>query len=245
MMQGSDWPAPTAPRTEASRAQVLRAASPAIVVSLALHALLAWWLLQPAEPWVRDPAGSRTDAEAMQVVFFEPEPPPPPADESTVPTARADQIPFPKPAPTRVIAAEEARTAPAATPAAADSVPVVSAEKLFGDIGATAAQLTGPARPSSRPPPLQLPGRAEPIIDAGIVFKPPPPTPEEIVNGIGRMLLSTTAANPTTGLMGTVPGRDPGREIQAAHHADLYLPRGCDDPENPNLSDACLGIPKR
>ena len=79
----------------------------------------------------------------------------------------------------------------------------------------------------------------------GLRFAPPPLTPEQIATAVVRQLVSETAANSTTGLMGTIPGRDPLREMHSSHHGDLNLPRGCDDPENPNLSDACLGVPKR
>ncbi len=128
---------------------------------------------------------------------------------------------------------------------APDAAPTVDASVLFGDIAGVAADRSRPNPAKTSRSNTRLPGRTEAFITSDIVFKPPPPSLQQLVNAIGGMVVRTNAANSTTGLMGSIPGRDPGREIQAAHHDGLYLPRGCDDPDDPNLSDECMGVPKR
>jgi hypothetical protein len=242
MMQGSDdWPVP-APRTpETARERALRAL-PAVLVALALHAIVAWTLLRDATPWQRL-AATASSATVMEIEFFEPAPLVPTTPEPTAAIERADAIPFPTTRPTVVEAATEVRDSMHNEPT--DSTPVVHADQLFGDIAGVAADLSRPDTSATPRANDRLPGRSEPFSEARVHLKPPPMTPEQIATAVARMLVSTTAANSTTGLMGTIPGRDPLREMQSSHHGDLNLPRGCDDPENPNLSDACLGIPKR
>lgn len=240
-MQGSDeWPAPTAPRQPETRRERARRAAPAIVVALALHAAMAWWLLRAPAPWQHAQAATST-AQAIEIDFFQPIAPEPAVTSAVA--ERVDAIPFPTTRPTLTEAATEIRETPRDARDMNESD--VSADRLFGDIAGVAADLSRPdvsVVPRSQ---ARLPGRNEPFSDARVHLKPPPMTPEQIATAVARMLVSTTAANSTTGLMGTIPGRDPLREMQSSHHGDLNLPRGCDDPENPNLSDECLGIPKR
>ncbi|MBP6077589.1 MAG: hypothetical protein KA505_02110 [Xanthomonadales bacterium] len=242
MMHGSDdWPIP-APRTpEATHERVVRAL-PAVFVALALHAIVAWTLLREAAPWQRLPV-TVSSATAIEIEFFEPTPPAPAIPEQAATTERADAIPFPTTRPTIVDAATEIRESTQREPT--DTAPIVHADRLFGDIASAAADLSRPDTSSTPRGNARLPGRSDPFSAARIRFKPPPLTPEQIATRVARMLVSTTAANSTTGLMGTVPGRDPGRELQRAHHDGMYLPRGCDDPDDPNLSNECMGIPKR
>lgn len=237
MMQGSDWPIPSATRPEAGRFEALGRALPAIAMSVALHGALAWWLLLRPEPWqaraLRPPA-----AATLDVFFFTP----PPPESSTAPaSARVDAVPFPMSKPTVVQAREEVRAAPAAPVPAPE--PIDSA-KFFDDIAGVASGMTALDPQRTARSDTRIRDQDRQFIEAGIRFKPPPLTPEQVVNRVIGMVVATNAANSTTGLMGTIPGRDPGRELQAAHHDGLYLPRGCDDPENPNTSDECLGIPK-
>lgn len=241
MMHGSDWPAPTAPRLPETAREDLWRALPAVLVTLALHAGMAAWLLRAPNPWPRPPASTST-ADAIEITFFDPSPQPPPV-RSDAASARADAIPFPTTRPTVAKALNEVRESPYIEPS--NAAPVVHAEKFFGDIAGVAADLSRPDTSVTPRGNNRLPGRSESFGDARIRLAPPPLTPKQLATAVARMLVSTTAANSTTGLMGTIPGRDPLRERQAGHHRDLYLPRGCDDPENPNLSDACLGIPKR
>lgn len=227
------------------RERALRAL-PAVFVALALHGAVAWTLWRGPRPW-QPPALTASSATAIEVEFFEPEtepaPPTPAAPESMVVHERADAIPFPTTRPTIVEATTEVRESPLSE--TTDAAPLVRADQLFGDIAGVAADLSRPDATRTSRSNTQLPGRGTPFSDARIRFKPPPPTPEQIATAVARLLISTTAANSTTGLMGTIPGRDPLREMQSSHHGDLNLPRGCDDPDNPNLSDECMGIPKR
>ena len=242
MMQGSDdWPVPAPRMPETARERLVRAL-PAVLVALALHAIVAWTLLRDATPWQRLPA-TASSATAIEIEFFEPAPPAPAIPEPTAAIERADAIPFPTTLPTIIEAATEVRESTQREPT--DSTPVVHADQLFGDIAGVAADLSRPDTSATPRGNNRLPGRSDPFSEARVQLKPPPMTPEQIATAVARMLVSTTAANSTTGLMGTVPGRDPLREMQSSHHSDLNLPRGCDDPENPNLSDECMGIPKR
>src|SRR5688572_23936431 len=130
MMHGSDWPIPSAPRPEAGRFEALVDALPAIVVSLSVHAALAWWLLQPpvAEPAQRKQTARMPSASAMDVFFFTP---PPPAAEApaTAAPVRVDAVPFPMSKPSIATAHDEARPpASTVTPeASASAAPVDSA----------------------------------------------------------------------------------------------------------------------
>ena len=275
MMQGSDWPIPSAPGPDEGRIearargldtefvdeQMLREgdwpipsarlpmnaherwlqATPAIVVSLLLHLLLAWWLLRTPEPW-QATRPSLPSADAIDVFFFAPEPPPQAAAET--PTVRVDAVPFPMSQPSEVVTTDEARPV-TATPDTAPASEVVDSARLFGDIAGVASDLN-PIDPRAQSgSDTRLRDDNRPFLDTDMRLKPPPPTPQQIARYVGRLLVSTTAANSVTGLMGAIPGRDPGREIQGAHHNQLYLPRGCDDPDDPNLSDECMGIEKR
>ena len=241
MMQGSDeWPAPTAPRLPETPRERARRAAPAIVVALALHGAMAWWLLRTPAPWQHAPATTST-AQPIEIDFFDPAPPEPVATAASA--ERVDAIPFPATRPTRTEAATEIRETPGSASDTRDTT--VSADRLFGDIAGVAADLSRPDASVTPRNQTRLPGRSEAFSDARVRLKPPPMTPEQIATAVARMLVSTTAANSTTGLMGTIPGRDPLREMQSSHHGDLNLPRGCDDPDDPNLSDECLGIPKR
>lgn len=243
MMQGcDDWPAPAAPRLPETRWERARRALPAIAVALALHAGMAAWLLRAPAPWERASVVA-SNATAIEIDFFDPAPEPAPPPAAPDPGERADAVPFPTTRPTTTEAATEVRASPRSE--GADPAPVVQAEQLFGDIAGVAAELSRPDASATPRGTARLPGRSEAFSDARVRLKPPPMTPEQIATAVARMLVSTTAANSTTGLMGAIPGRDPLREMQSSHHGDLYLPRGCDDPENPNLDDACMGIPKR
>jgi hypothetical protein len=242
MMQGSEWPAPTAPRLpETPRERTLRVL-PAVLVALVGHAILGWTLLRGAQPWQR-PALVASSASAIAIEFIEAVPPPT-TTAPIPPEERADAIPFPLARPVPATAANEARLS-ASTPAAApaDAAPAVSAAQLFDQIGGVAAELS--KNVGDRHAVVPLPGSGRPILEVGDVLKPPPPAPEKIAQAVIRNMMSTRGANNITDFMGITEGRDPGREIQRAHHDGLYLPRGCDDPENPKLSDECLGIPKR
>lgn len=239
MMQGSDWPVPTAPREPETARERLWRALPAVLLTLALHAGMAAWLLRAPAPWPRPPAAV-SSAQSIEITFFDPSPPPPPA-RSNAASERADAIPFPTTRPTIAEASTEVRESPPPP----TSAPIVRSEQLFGDIAGVAAGLSRPDAARTPRSNTRLPGRDDAFIDTAIRFTPPPPTPEQVATRFARLVVSTTAANSTTGLMGTIPGRDPLRETQAGHHQNLYLPRGCDDPENPNLSDDCMGIPKR
>ena len=242
MMQGSDdWPVPAPRRPETTGERALRAL-PAVLVALALHAVVAWTLLRGPTPW-HAPAMMASSAAAIEIEFIEPAPLPPAAPEPAAPSERADAIPFPTTQPTRAEAATEVRESPRSE--TTEHAPGVRADQLFGDIAGVAAEMSRPDASATPRGQARLPGRDEPFSDARIDLRPPPLTPEQIATAVARMLVSTTAANSTTGLMGTIPGRDPLREMQSSHHGDLHLPRGCDDPENPNLGDECLGIPKR
>lgn len=232
---------PSAPREPETTREAFRRAAPAIVITLVLHALATWWLLRPPAPWSHVRSGASN--AAIEIEFFSrPQPivavPPAPAPE-----APADSVPFPSTQPSVTEAALRSREPD--PPTSESSAPAVSAAELFGDIAGVAADMAGNGRPDGRRSQVQLPGREEAFMDAGVTFRPPPPTPEQIAQAVTRKLLSTRGANNITDFMGLTEGRDPGREIQRGHHADLYLPRGCDDPENPNLSDECMGIPKR
>lgn len=243
MMQGSDWPAPTAPREPETASERIARAAPAVFIALALHASIAWWLWRAPTPWPSD-AMLAAPSSAIEVTFFDHATPPLPLDAPIDRASeRADAVPFPATRPTVVEAETEVRRP--ATPSRAEVTPAVHASELFDDIHGVAADLSGLDASKSPRSRSRLPGREEAFVDARIAFKPPPLTPEQITMRIATTLVSTTAANATTGLMGAIPGRDPGRELQAGHHGDLYLPRGCDDPEDPNTSDACMGIPKR
>ncbi len=238
-MQASDWPAPSAPqRPETRRERMLRVA-PATLIALGLHGLMAWSLMRASAPWPRVPTASGQNS-AIEVEFLTPPPSPPPRDSAQ---ARADTVPFPTTRPTMTEAITEVREPTAVV--APDAAPTVDASVLFGDIAGVAADRSRPNPAKTSRSNTRLPGRTEAFITSDIVFKPPPPSLQQLVNAIGGMVVRTNAANSTTGLMGSIPGRDPGREIQAAHHDGLYLPRGCDDPDDPNLSDECMGVPKR
>jgi hypothetical protein len=241
VMGTCDWPMPSAPRPETGRMESIVRALPAITISIGLHVAGLWWLLRTPEPWqVTRP--SQPSADAIDVYFFTPEPPPQAA--AAVPDVRVDAVPFPMSQPSVVVAADEARpTAPEpVTPTAAETV---DSARLFGEIAGVASDLNPIAPRAQSGSDTRLRDDNRPFLDTDMRLKPPPPTPQQIARYVGRLLVSTTAANSVTGLMGAIPGRDPGREIQGAHHNQLYLPRGCDDPDDPNLSDECMGIEKR
>ena len=242
MMQGSDdWPVPAPRKPETARECALRAL-PAVLVALALHLAVAWTLLRAPTPWQGLPM-TASSATAIEIEFFDPAPPAPAIPEPTAAIERADAIPFPTTRPTIVEATTDVRESMRSD--TNDAAPVVHADQLFGDIAGVAADLSRPDTTHAPRGNTRLPGRSEAFSDARVRLKPPPMTPEQIATALARMIVSTNAANSTAGLMGTVPGRDPGRELQRGHHDGLYLPRGCDDPDEPNLSDECMGIPKR
>lgn len=242
MMQGSDWPIPSAPRLPETARERLQRAAPAIAFTLLLHATMAWWLLRAPAPWQHAATMAPAPRPATLIVEFID---PPPTPSAPVPSERIDAVPFPTPRPSVVRAVLQART-PAPAAASVEPQPAsVDSAQLFGDIAGVASDLAGQGKRADGRVMAPLAGRAEPFIEAGIVFKPPPPSPEKVAIAIMHKLMSTRGANNVTDFMGITEGRDPGREIQRAHHTDLYLPRGCDDPDDPNTSDECMGIPKR
>lgn len=234
---------PSAPREPESAREELQRAAPAIVITLAMHGLLAWWLLRPPAPWSRPPVG--VSKAAIEIEFFSRPRTMAPAPPPAMPEEPADSVPFPSTQPSVTEAPLRSRE-PEPSPLPSQPIaPAVSAAALFGDIAGVAEDMAGTVKADGRRGKVQLPGREDAFIDAGVSFKPPPPTPEQIAQAVTRKLLSTRGANNITDFMGLTEGRDPGREIQRGHHAELYLPRGCDDPDDPNLSDECMGIPKR
>ena len=161
------------------------------------------------------------------------------------PAERIDAVPFPTPRPSVVQAVLHART-PATTATNTEPQPAtVDSTQLFGDIAGVASDIAGQGTRADGRVAAPISGRAEAFIDAGIVFKPPPPSPERIAIAVMHKLMSTRGATNVTDFMGITEGRDPGREIQRAHHTELHLPRGCDDPDDPNTSDECMGIPTK
>lgn len=242
MMQGSDWPIPTAPRLPETAGELLRRAAPAIAFTLLLHATMAWWLLRAPAPWKHATTMSPASRPATLIVEFDPPAPAPPAPAAA---ERIDTVPFPRPRPSVVRAVlQERAPAPPATNIEPEPATVDSAQ-LFGDIAGVASDIAGQGTRADGRVAAPISGRAEAFIDAGIVFKAPPPSPEKVAIAVMHKLMSTRGSTNITDFMGITEGRDPGREIQRAHHTDLYLPRGCDDPDDPNTSDECMGIPKR
>lgn len=248
MMQGSDWPAPTAPPTPETWRERAWRLLPAVAVAGLLHVGVLFVLLRDVSPWVHAPPPTR-HGDAIEIVFVPVRAAPTIARTDVAPAAadadaapplpRADAVPFPASRPVPSVSELDHRPDTPAAPAP------ISGQALFDAIPGGLAN--GDALDPNRTPrgSTRLPGRDDAFIDVPVRFRPPPPTPQQIARAVGSLLLSTTAANPTTGLMGAIPGRDPLREMQDEHVRDLYLPRDCDNPEHPNLSDACMGIPKR
>ena len=242
MMQGSDWPIPTAPRLPETARERLQRAAPAIAFTLLLHATMAWWLLRAPAPWQRTATTAHATTPATLIVEFNQ---PAPAPSMPTPAERIDAVPFPTPRPSVVHAVLQARTPATAVTTIEPQPATVDSTQLFGDIAGVASDIAGQGTRADGRVAAPISGRAEAFIDAGIVFKPPPPSPERIAIAVMHKLMSTRGATNVTDFMGITEGRDPGREIQRAHHTELHLPRGCDDPDDPNTSDECMGIPKK
>ncbi len=244
MMQGSefDWPMPTGTReAETPREAALRFL-PAILVTLALHGVLAWKLLE-----LRTTAFTVTEhPEAIEIVFLEPKPRHEPVVTEAPPTPEvdADAVPFPA-----------TRSNPETAQPAPREVPIqsqvelrteVTSSDLFETMSGVAAEIAGQEHQADgRIRTAPLAGRDQPFLDTDNLLKPPPKSIEDRAIMVVSNMMSTRGSNAITDFMGIKEGRDPGREMQRAHHEGLYLPRGCDDPDKPNLSDECLGIPRR
>lgn len=240
MTQGSDWPIP-AERLPLTARERLVQALPAILFSVLLHVFAGWWLLRAVEPW-QPRAHEQRAAAVMEVFYFNPDPVPPP-EVLEMEVLRVYAVPFPMSTPT-VTAAETAVREP--SPVHDEAPPLaVSAGKLLGDVNGIASDMAGRAPGSTPRSNTQLPGRDVPFTDADFHLKAPPPSLQKRTQAVIGLLMQTRGANNITDFMGLTGGRDPGREIQRGHHDGLYLPRDCDDPEKPNLSDECMGIPKR
>jgi hypothetical protein len=238
MMQGSEWPVPVAERQAETVRERLARVAPAVVVALALHGVAAWWLLRPPPPWRHAPTTmGRTDA--IEIEFYTPAAPP----TAATPVVEIDAVPFVVARPS-VVEAELRFREP--TPAAATALPPpgVSGAELYDDIAGVAADMAGAAASPARRSAAELPGRDEPFIDAELQFRKPPPSLQQRTQAVIGLLLRTSGSNSVTDFMGATEGRDPGREIQRAHHHELYLPRDCDNPEKQNLSDECMGVPR-
>lgn len=241
MTQGSDWPIP-AERLPMNPRERLVQALPAVLVSLMLHGFAAWWLLRTVDPWQSRVPEQRKTA-SMEVFYFDPDPPPPPPAVVAMEVMRVYAVPFPMSTPT-VTESETAVREP--SPVHNEPPPqAVSSGKLLGDVTGIAGDMAGQAPGSSPRSNTQLPGRDVPFSAADFELKAPPRSLQKRTQAVIGHLMRTRGANNITDFMGVTGGRDPGAELSRGHHDGLYLPRDCDDPENPNLSDECMGIPKR
>lgn len=242
MTQGSDWPIP-AERLPMNTRERFVQAMPAILVSMVLHGFAAWWLLRAVDPWQPRAQAQRTTA-SMEVFYFNPDPPPlPPPAVVEMEVMRVYAVPFPMSTPT----VTETETAVREPNPVQDEAPphAISAGKLLGDVNGIVSDMAGHAPGSTPRSNTQLPGRDVPFSAADFELKAPPPSPQKRAQAVIGLLMRTRGANNITDFMGVTGGRDPGAELSRGHHDGLYLPRDCDDPEHPNLSDECMGIPKR
>jgi len=244
MTQGRDWPIPAERRPLTARERIVQAA-PAILVSVLLHGIAAWWLLRAVDPW--DPRKqAQSTAAAIEVFYFDATPPPPPASPPVVvemEVMRVYAVPFPMSQPNETVTEMAVREPKPARVVAQPQA--VSAGRLLGDVNGIVSDMAGRAPGSVARSNTQLPGRDVPFSDADVQFKAAPLSPQKRTQAAIGLLMRTRGANTITDFMGITGGRDPGAELSRGHHDGLYLPRDCDDPDHPNVSDECMGIPKR